>query len=269
MNFDLFPNGKPFNMLLSIRVLRPVKLRVTVYDSTTKRIYADRKLALSQSRRVLIKLPIVPDELTTKVTSENLPDGTNQFAIEQIKVMEDTQCPVELSEGDKNFIRFVKWFSTQIETLETGDKGTLYQCEGYSILYLNTIMEGTVELTTPARISRATGIIEVSKKAIADYTVPMLIVMLLHEYAHKYKNPEYGKEVENEVTADLIAVHIALNLGFDPAEIENCFKAVFAKKDTDLNRRRMGAVSDFIELFNRTEQKRCNVKPNSHANRSK
>ncbi len=260
MLFDLYPHGKPFNLLLSIRVLRPVKLLITVYDRNTKRIYADRKLKLDQSKRILIKIPIAPDELTVKIINENLPDGTNHFVVEHIQVLEDTKCPVSLSEDDKNYIRFVKWFSTQVERLEAGEKGTLYECEGFSILYVDTIKEGSTELTTPARIERSNGIIEVSKKAIADYTVPMLVVMLLHEYSHKYKNPQYGKEIENEITADIIAVHIALNLGFDSVEVENCFKAVFAKKDTDLNRRRMGAVEDFIGIFERSEQQRCNTK---------
>lgn len=265
MLFDLYPHSKPFNMLLNIRVLRPVRLHITVYDRQTNRIYADRRLKLQSSKQVLIKLPIVPDELTTKIysVSDKMPGEADQFVIEKIKVLPDTHCPLSLTEKDKHFIRFIKWFATRIESLEAGEKGTLYQSEGFSILLLDTIKEGAIELTTPARIARENGVIEVSKKAVMDYTVPMIMVMLLHEYAHKYKNPEYGKEVENEITADIIAVHIALNLGFDPLEVSACFRAVFAKKDTDLNRRRMGAVEDFIRLFNRDEPKRCNI--NDHA----
>jgi hypothetical protein len=264
MVFDLYPNSKPFNMLLSFRILRPVKLHISVYDRQTKRIYADRRLKLDKSGGILIKLPIVPEELTAKIYS---PGEADQFTLEKIKVLPDTHCPLSLSASDKNFIRFIKWFATRIESLEAGEKGTLYQSEGFSILLLDTIKEGNIELTTPARIARTNGIIEVSKKTVKDYTVPMIMVMLLHEYAHKYKNPEYGKEVENEITADIIAAHIALNLGFDPGEVAGCFRAVFAKKDTDLNRRRMGAVEDFIRLFNRDENKRCNI--NDHASRPK
>lgn len=265
MLFALQPNRQPFNMLLSIKVLRPVKLRLTVFDSRSKRIYADRRIRLERNGKLLIKMPIVPDELTAKIVNENLPDGTEHFAVENIKVMADTKCPVELTDNDRKFISFVKWFAVELPNLETGAKGTIYQSEGFSILYLDTIIEGGVELTTPARIERASGMIEVSKKTIADYTVPMLMVMFLHEYAHKYKNPEYGKEVANELTADIIAVHIALNLGFDFIEVENCFKAMFSKKDTDLNRKRMDAVTDFIKLFKRDEQQRCSC----HATRPK
>lgn len=255
MKFDLHPKGKPFNMQLGIRVMGRCKLRVTVYDSYTGRVYASRPVKLERNGRITIKLPIVPDELTAEI--KNLDTGSPRFVVEHIEAAPDTQCPLELTEGDRQFISFIRWFSTQLEDLEAGEKGTLYQSEGFSILYLDTIREGSIELTTPARVARASGVIEVSAKAIEKYTVPMVIVMLLHEYAHKYKNPEFGKEVENEITADIIAVNIALNLGFDPWEVEHCFRAVFAKVDTDLNRRRMAAISDFIGLFLKTEKRRC------------
>lgn len=262
--FDLFPHRKPFNMLLSVCAPRPVKVRLTVFDPYSGRIYAQRRLNLGHSANVLVKLPIVPDELTTRIVNESQPEKADQFAIEKIQVMPDTQCPLELTEGDRKFISFIKWFAVELSRLEAGEKGTLYQSGGYSVLYLDTIKEHGIELTTPARIERDSGLIEVSKKAIQDFTVPMLMVMFLHEYAHKYKNPEYGKEIANELTADLIACHIALNLGFDPTEVENCFRAVFANKDTELNRKRMKAVSEFISLFKRNENKRCNTGNYAH-----
>lgn len=267
MQFDLFPYGKPFNLLLSIQTPCALKLRLTVFDPLTKRIFSDRRLRLDKSRTVLVKLPIVSEQLRVSLQNEHLQNGITPFKLEQIKVVADTKCPLELSDADKNFIRFAKWFSIEVDKLGAGEKGTLYQSEGFTILYLDTIKDGVLELTTPARIARESGVIEVSKKAIKDYTVPMLIVMLLHEYAHKFKNPEYGKKVENELTADLIACNIALNLGFDPLEVENCFRAVFSKKNTDLNRRRIKAIMDFITLFIKNEPKRCNTR--NHANRPK
>ena len=120
-------------------------------------------------------------------------------------------------------------------------------------------MDNGIALTTPARISRSSGVIEVSKYIIRDYSVPMIIVMLLHEYAHKFKNKEYGKKESNELTADLIACHIALNLGFDPYEVRQAFIAVFSNKDTELNRKRMAAIKEFISIFQKNESKRCSV----------
>lgn len=260
MEFDLFPNKKPFHLVLGLRILRPVELRITVYDPATKRIYAQRRLELSRSLDLLMKMPIVPDKLTARIVSKAETPGRESFHLESIEVKPDTICPLELTENDCKFIAFAKYFATELPYLEAGAKGTIYQSDPFSILYLDELKDGETELTTPARIDRSSGMIEISKKAIANYTVPMLIIMLLHEYGHKWKNPEYGKEVANELTADIIAVHIALNLGFDYTEVENCYRAVFAKKDTELNRKRMKAISEFIRLFRDNEPARCKVR---------
>lgn len=257
MKFSLFPKGKPFNMVLDLIVERPVKLGITIFDPKTKRIYSERKLQLARSRKLLFKLPIVPDELSAKIVDLSLNLGVKTFKINEIKIKADTKCPVELTDGDKNFIRFAKWFSVNASELETGKQGTLYQSEGFTLLYLDKLAENGVELTTPARIQRDSGIIEISKNATKDYTVPMLIVMLLHEYSHKWKNAEYGRKVSNEMSADIIAVHIALNLGFDSREVHKCFEAIFAKKDTDQNRKRLSAVRYFMKIFLGSESKRC------------
>lgn len=264
MKFALFPKGKPFVMVLDVVVFRPINLRITVFDAVTKRIYAERKIKLMRSEEIQIKLPIVPDELIAQIEDLNLTLGAKTFSVEQIKIRPDLKCPVELTEVDRSFIRFAKWFSTNAHSLETGDKGTLYQSEGFTILYLEKLTENGIEITTPARIARDSGVIEISKNATKDYTVPMLIVMLLHEYSHKWKNQEYGRKVSNELSADLIAIHIALNLGFDAKEIVNCFRAVFAKKNTEENKRRLSAILDFIRIFKGSEQKRC-----QYENRSK
>lgn len=263
MKFDLFPKGKPMILFLGINALSSTRLHITVYDPQTERVYSERRLRLSGKGVVRLKLPITPEQLRVNVLSEHLKGAAPSFVLEAIKVTPDTVCPVELTEQDGDFIAFAKWFAVEVERLSAGKKGTIYQSNGFTILLLDTITENGMELTTPARIARQSGVIEISKKAVQDYTVPMLIVMLLHEYAHKYKNPEYGKDMQNELTADLIACHIALNLGFDLREVRNCFQAVFAKKDTDLNRRRMGAIDEFVDLFAQNESKRC--KTRSHA----
>lgn len=259
MQFDLFPYKKPFHLFLGLRILTPVNIRLTVFDSATKRIYAQRRLRLSKSVDLRVKMPIVPDQLTACIVSENETAEQKAFTLQRIEVRPDTKCPLELTDTDCKFISFIKWFATELPHLEAGEKGTIYQSEGFSILYLDKLKEGETEVTTPARIDRHSGMIEISKKAIADYTVPMLIIMLLHEYGHKWKNPEYGKAVANELTADIIAVHMALNLGFDYTEVENCYRSVFAKKDTELNRKRMSAISEFIRLFRTNEPTRCKI----------
>ncbi len=244
-------------MLVGIRVLRPVALRLSVFDAQTKRLFLDRKVKMHRDGTIRLKVPIASDELIFEVVDRNLPRAKSAFRVDELKVLRDTKCPVELSQEDRTFIRFAKWFATECSRLQAGQKGTLYTSDGYSILFLDQIMDNGIVLSTPARIARSSGIIEVSKRLTTDYTVPMLIVMLLHEYAHKFKNREYGKKESNELSADLIACHITLNLGFDAFEVEQSFEAMFSHKKTDLNKRRMAAVKEFIQIFNKNENKRC------------
>src|SRR5690606_26100103 len=227
MQFDLLPYNKPFNLILSIRISRPISFRLWVYDKERDTCYIDRRFDLGKSTRVRFKLPITPEKLRVHIIDTALPIGDKSFFIEEIHVSPDTKCPVNLSEDDKDFIAFAAWLARGLSSLETGEKGTFYRSGGFTVLLKDVITDNGEKLTTPARIGQRSKIIEVSKSVMKNYTVPMVILVLLHEYAHQYKNPEYGRKVSNEMSADLIALNMALNLGFDSKEAENCFDAVF------------------------------------------
>ena len=89
-------------------------------------------------------------------------------------------------------------------------------------------MSGNV-LNTPARIGHKTGIIEVSKRKFDAYTIPMRMIILLHEFSHKYKNPTMGLEISNEIGADINALYIYLGLGFSKIDAIHVFANVFLK----------------------------------------
>lgn len=260
MRFDLLPYSKPFHLIMTIEVLRPVNLRLSIFDSDTKRIFSERNLRLKKNRSLRFKLPICPDRMTVELIDKNLPRTNSVFRIANIKVQPDTKCPINLTKQDRRFIKFAKWFACESSRLDAGEKGTIYQSDGFTILFVDRIIENGIELTTPARISRGAGVIQVSKVRTMDYTVPMLIVMLFHEYAHKFKNEQFGKKESNELTADIIACHMALNLGFDSHEVEQCFEEVFRRKKTQLNKRRMAAIKEFIAIFKNSEKSRCKVR---------
>ena len=83
---------------------------------------------------------------------------------------------------------FAQRFCFNSPYLETGKS---YQSDNgeFMIEYLPQIVnqDGKV-LTTPARISKVTGRIQVSKKQFDDYTVPMRFAILCHEFSHFYVN---------------------------------------------------------------------------------
>lgn len=259
MRFDLLPYQKPFNLVLTIKALRPVKLIISIFNPISGAQFIYRKVSLKGLNRLLFKLPIVSDRLRIEIECKDLPLGDAHYVIERIEIKRDTKCPVELTERDKRFIKFAKWFALNLKELNAGEKGTIYQSEEFSILLQDKIQEEGQEISTPARIGKHTGIIQASKTKLIGYSVPMLMVVLLHEYAHKYKNAEFGRQANNELSADLIAINIALNLGFDAVEVLRCFEAVFGAKQTRLNKRRWAAIGDFVKRFKQTEKKRCNI----------
>jgi len=263
MRFDLLPYRQPFNLLLKIRAIRPTQLLISIFDPQSGAFFIDRKVMVHKARKLRLKLPIVSEKVRVQIVNKDLPLGDSHYVIENVKIVRDTKCPIELTDRDKRFIKLAKWFALEVNQLKAGEKGTIYQSEEFNLLLLDKIKENGKELSTPARIGQDTGIIQVSKTKIQDYTVPMLMVMLLHEYAHHFKNPEYGRAIENEMSADLIAINMALNLGFDPVEVEHCFISVFNGKKTRLNKKRLAAIREFIERFKSTEQKRCNTKRRS------
>ncbi|CAG5082272.1 hypothetical protein [Parvicella tangerina] len=259
MRFDLLPYQKPFNLVLTIKALRPVKLIISIFNPISGAQFIYRKVSLMGLNRLLFKLPIVSDRLRVEIECKDLPLGDAHYVIERIEIKRDTKCPVELTERDKRFIKFAKWFALNLKEQHVEGKGVIYQSDEFTILLQDKIEEEGEEVSTPARVGKKTGVIQVSKTKLIGYSVPMLIVLLLHEYAHRYKNAEYGRQANNELSADLIALNIALNLGFDAVEVLRCFKAVFGGKKSKLNKRRWAAIQEFVKRFKAAENKRCSI----------
>lgn len=101
------------------------------------------------------------------------------------------------------------------------------------------------EVSTPMRTNAETGVIQVSKKYILQYTVPMRLAILLHEYSHFYLN----NKPEDEEEADFNAILIFLALGYSKIAAQNAFIKVFKNADTQQNRVRDQKITDLINNF--------------------
>ena len=104
-------------------------------------------------------------------------------------------------------------------------------------------------LNTPARIGHQTGNIEVSKEKFDKYTIPMRMMILLHEYSHVYRNPKIGLQIDDEVGADINALYIYLGLGFSKIDAICVYANVFLKAQTQGNIKRMRKIMDYIAKF--------------------
>jgi hypothetical protein len=106
---------------------------------------------------------------------------------------------------------------------------------------------------TPARIGHQSGIIEISKSRYDKYTIPMRMMILLHEFSHKYKNPKIGLKISDEVGADINALYIYLGLGFSKIDAICVYANVFLKAQTQSNIDRMRKICDYINKFENEE----------------
>jgi hypothetical protein len=101
------------------------------------------------------------------------------------------------------------------------------------------------ELNTPARISKRTGIIQVSKKSFEKMTIPMRLAILCHEFSHFYLN----ETMDDEVEADLNGLLIYLGLGYPRIEAYQAFLETFKGVPSEQNKERYDVINKFINDF--------------------
>jgi hypothetical protein len=150
----------------------------------------------------------------------------------------------------KHFVDFAQRFCFNAPYLETGKS---YQSDNgeFMIEYLPVITNhnGRV-LTTPARISKVTGRIQVSKKQFDDYTVPMRFAILCHEFSHFYVN----ENMDDESEADINGLLIYLGLGYPRIEGYQAFLEVFKDAPNQNNKKRFDRIDNFIKLVGSLNQ---------------
>lgn len=151
-----------------------------------------------------------------------------------------------------SYIKFIQKFCYNAGVLRTNNPlnpGDLYKDDGgyFFIRYVPAITdyETGQELTTPARISIDDGLIEVSQRDFINYTVPMRMACLLHEYSHPYVNDNADDESE----ADLNGLMIYLGLGYPRYEAAEAWCSIFDNCQTDENMERIAIIQQFIKDF--------------------
>jgi hypothetical protein len=255
----------PFSILVGIKTFQNECIVIQAFTivNKIKTFYVNRKANINGYRELELKFPQVPAKLYINIFNKknglllNNEDGS--FIIEKFKSIDLKTRPIWLSEKDKEFIKFAQFFcenasylsasnivnGKEIPSIYSSDDGT------FNIAYYDEIKDKNSgrKLNTPARIGHTTGIIEVSKKDFLKYTVPMRMIILLHEYSHKWKNPENGNEIGYETGADINALNIYLSLGYSEIEALQAFLYVFKGAATDGNHKRYLIIRDFVRKF--------------------
>lgn len=198
-----------------------------------------------------MKVSIYSETYGNHPNNEDKSFEITEFRVDKLKTCDLWATPLTFS-----FIKFAQDFSNNASVFSAGKKTPdIYRsdCSNFTIDYYDVIQHKGKPITTPARIGHNKGIIEVSKKAFLGYTVPMRMLILLHEYSHKWLNPRIGRDIGDETAADINALNIYLSLGYPDMEAHQAFLTVFRRANNESNHKRYLIINDFITRFKNGE----------------
>lgn len=270
MIFSIPSNTLPFTIVVGINTNSTESINVIAFDKDKpETIYINRNGEINGYREFELAFPITPNQMVLSITNrKNDNPNSNQdksFEIKKFEVKELKTCPLWTDNDIRNFVKFAQEFSANANLLSAGEfKPSIYRSDDgkFCIDYYKKIRDKSTGqiVGTPARIGHNTGVIEVSKEDFEKYSVPMRMVILLHEFSHKYMNPKLNRDIGDEVSADINALNIYLSLGYPLIEAQYAFLKVFRGANNELNKRRYLILNDFMTKFHKGElENKCGV----------
>lgn len=266
-------NKKPLTIKIAVKTASPQLIRVVASDfdkqKTYPTFYENRKGVVNGERIFEVKMPQSPTN--TLLAVYNQKNGLRRngedksFRVIGGKVTDLVTCPIWMSPEVVSFLKFAKKFAENASNFTAGDKiPHIYRSEDnqFTIDYYLRIRDRKTGrfVSTPARVGHKTKIIEVSKKAFLKYSVPMRIIILLHEFSHVWMNPKNGRHISYETGADIAALNIYLSEGYPDIEAHNAFLYVFKDANNKPNHKRYKIIKDFIDKFSKGQIQKCFVK---------
>jgi hypothetical protein len=258
MNYRLNTRYDEMCLVIKIAVQQPCRVQIKIYaEDKPNIVFTDRWSTIESQQTFYVRLPMTSENVIISVYDKekgNLPKNEEK----NIKILEVNKTPLEkrLDVVDienmlvANFVDFAQRFSYNAPYLQANKT---YQSDNGQFLIecLPVIVSSKSgkELTTPARISRVTGRIQVSKKYFDKYTVPMRFAILCHEFSHFYVNDD----IDNESEADINGLLIYLGLGYPRIEGLQAFFEVFKESDSQENLRRMKIIEKFVMDFEKNK----------------
>jgi hypothetical protein len=252
-------DNKPLAIKLVVHTDSPQKLQLEAFNPNrpntfyTKRYKTIKGDGYSLANPTfMIRMPQSPEVTIIRIYNEakgNLKShADNSFRVVDVKKVD---LPQKLNAFDfrnkkvRSFIAFAQEFSEYAGVL-SAPSTYFSDDEKYRIDYLPYIIgDNGHKLSTSLRISTVSGRIEVSKERFLNYTVPMRMMILLHEYSHFYTN----KNTMDEYEADFNALLIFLGLGYPRIEAHQAWLEVFEHTPTEGNAKRYEKIKEFIEEF--------------------
>lgn len=254
-------DNQAFTVYITINANGNKKFRVWCeeYGKVNSR-YADRVINVEGRRTIFFSLPVTPRRMFFGcLNMENPHDKDFTISITQTPAR---SYDIQTDELSRSFLQFAIQFSQVCGFLNPAPNGSVKTSPdgNFRIKYFPVIVDNQTgkAVNTPARIGHRTGIIEVAKNRFDKYTVPMRVMILLHEFSHKYRNPNMGLPISHEIGADVNGLYLYLGVGFSKVDAICVFANVFLKAQTDGNIQRMRKIQDYIQRFENQEYAKLN-----------
>ena len=268
MKFPIPSNGLPFTILVDVTTKKPEYISIVAKDADPKMVnsyYISRNADIKYnketgkySREFELKFPQSPITMDFSIfNSKNknyANDEDKSFEVTRFEAVDLKTYPLWADNDIYSFVEFAKFFCANAGVIQAGDyKPTVLRSNDgkFSIDYYKKIRNRQTGafVSTPARVGHSSGIVDISQEDFVKYTIPMRMVILLHEFSHKYMNPKLGRAINDEVSADINALNIYLSLGYPDIEAEYAFLKVFRGANNEFNHKRYLILNDFIKKF--------------------
>lgn len=254
MNILVDTNIEACTLVIKVRTFKQCTLRLIVSDyKQANTVFTNRFKTFNGNGELYVRMPLSPKEALVSVYNEavgNRPKNEEtDFEVISIK-KEGLQRRLDVADIANpkvaSYVPFVQRFCYNAGVLAV-DRIYHSSDNQFKIQYMSLIINPKtgMELPTPARISKSTGIIDGSQKRLLPMTVPGRMAVLLHEFAHLFMN----KDMYNEEEADLNGLLIYLGLGYPRIEACEVFLKTFYNAATDANLKRYMKIEKFINDF--------------------
>ena len=253
----MYTGFEPQTLKVTLRTDRPEVIRLRVSDAEqTDTFFTNRYKTVAGEEVLYVRMPLSPRVALVEVYNERIGNvplkeettftlvGIEKAALERKMVAGDV--------ANQNLRAFLPFLSRFCYNAGRSAEG-LYQsdCGRFNVSYQDVLRSKSTGkvVNTPARIGEQSGLIEFSKTAFVPMTVPMRMVIGLHEFSHFYLNENGASEIE----ADKNALWIYLGLGFPRIEAYQAFLDTFKGANTPQNQERAKLIDDFITEFETTK----------------
>ncbi len=245
-------NNRQFCLTFQISAPKNKKIRVWAEQLGKKNSkYAEREIIVEGKRTIYFSFPYTPKKLFIGALNADDPKDKD-FEVMMLETPLKTYN-IWMDADTSKFVDFAAQFSQMCGYESAAPQGRLFRdkTKQFKIKFFDVIKDYTTNkvIGTPARIGHATGIIEIAKNRYDSYTIPMRMMILLHEFAHKWRNPKTGLQISDETGADINALYIYLGLGFSKIDAICVYANVFLKAQTPSNIKRMRKINDYINKF--------------------